>query len=197
MKYAFAILCCVVVMNPKLLGQDYYADYLSLAGGYYVAANSSTSGAVDIGYMVLNQGEVIGGELHMKTVSASVFGVDNVGVTAVTFSSFYGMMFTENDLRPYIAGGIVFGFNALNSNDITSKRPELVIKNDMTRSIGLFGVTGVQYFVSKRISLFTDVRYGIDYFYAYIEHVSDEYVNLGGLYSRAGIRITLSSSEDL
>ncbi|MFA6456039.1 MAG: hypothetical protein WCW40_04390 [Bacteroidota bacterium] len=197
MKQAIALFIILLSGVSTTHAQDFYADYLSIGGGYYSAANGSTSPAFDLGYMNYSQGIIIGADLHFKSITASIFNVSNVEITSATFSMYYGYYYPGTSLSPYFAGGMIVGLNGFESSDVTKVRPELVIKNSLSQSYGIFGLVGMQHELSNKIALYGDVRYGADYIYTYIENVSDEFVNLGGLYGRAGVRITLNSSEDL
>ncbi|MFA6467944.1 MAG: hypothetical protein WCW35_03535 [Bacteroidota bacterium] len=197
MKQAISFVIVFLSCISAAHAQDYYADYLSIGGGYYSAADGSHSSAFDAGYLNTSQGIIIGADLQVKSITATVFGVNNVGISSATFSMYYGYYYPGPIVSPYIAGGLIFGFNGLESSDVTNARPELVIKNSLSQSYGIFGMIGMQHELSGTFALFGDVRYGADYIYTYIENVSDEFVNLGGLYGRVGIRITINSSEDL
>jgi hypothetical protein len=185
-----------LILPPVLRSQEYYAAHLTLASGYYSTFNNSSASPVDVGYFVLSNKTVLGAELHVKKISATIFSVPDVGITSITLSTYYGYYFSDDAVKPYIAGGVLVGFNGMNSDDVTRHRPDLIVKDNLAESFGLFVLAGTHYTVSNQISFFADYRIGVDYLYTYIENQSSEFVNIGGHYLRAGIRITLNSSED-
>ncbi len=189
------VMLCVLTLPA--FGQDYYADYLSVGAGYYAADDRSTSSAVDIGYASFSGDKVLMADIHIKSITGTVLAVPKVGITSMTFSVTYGLLFSDDPLRPYAGGGMILGLNGINKNDVTKRRPELVVNDNLAESFGIFGVAGIHYRASSRIAIFSDVRYSFEYFSATIEEQSPEYVSIGGAYLRGGIRITINSSEDL
>ncbi|MBI2428725.1 MAG: hypothetical protein HYV29_08020 [Ignavibacteriales bacterium] len=186
----------VILLSQGLLSQDYYADYIFLGSGYYSGFSSATAVPVDIGYFAVNNQTVLEVQLQIKKNSATIFSVPEVGMTAVTFSACYGYHFSETSVKPYVAGGMLVGFNGINSGDVTRRRPDLVINNNVAESYGIFVLAGIHFMVSNRTSFFIDYRIGVDYLYTSIENQGDEFVNLGGQYIRAGVRIAIDTSED-
>lgn len=190
-----AVMLCV--LSLPALGQDFYADYLSIGGGYFSAVDHSTSSAVDIGYSSISSGKILMADLHVKSITGTVLSVPNVDITSVNFSVTYGFLLEERTFQPYAGGGLILGLNGVEERDITSRRPELVVNDNVAQSFGIFGVAGLHMRVSSRFAFFVDGRYSFEYFSAFIEDQSEEFVSIGGAYLRGGIRITINSSEDL
>ena len=191
MKTSIAILVLLFGAAEEMYAQE--DERIVIGAGSFTVKNGSATTAVQAGYyfsMEAGQFYEMGGELQYRTMKATVFDVPGVEITSFSIPCLLTLKVVQPPVVPYAGIGVIFGMSSFEKSYVESRRPGLVVTDNLAASYGFVLAGGLRVHLESGVSFFGEYRYGWDAFSVSLDG-NESSVNQGGSWILGGLGVQL------